>query len=83
MNSRRRRISYSNSSVFVQGYALTDVELALALKVLDEDGSGHIELKEFTNCQLAARIAMCAAAHTRGTHRTYIFVSLLRRCACL
>ena len=28
---------------FNLGYALTDVELALALKVLDSDGSGQIE----------------------------------------
>ena len=34
---------------FNLGYALTDVELDLALKVLDDDNSGEIELNEFTN----------------------------------
>lgn len=36
---------------FNLGYALTDVELELALKVLDDDNSGEIELNEFKNCQ--------------------------------
>jgi len=33
---------------FNLGYSLTDTELQLALKTLDDDNSGKIELKEFT-----------------------------------
>jgi Ca2+-binding EF-hand superfamily protein len=34
---------------FSLGYPLTDVELSLAVKQLDKDGSNHIELNEFSS----------------------------------
>jgi hypothetical protein len=34
---------------FALGYALSPVEVTLALRVLDKDGSGHVDSKEFAN----------------------------------
>eukprot|EP01095_Lingulamoeba_sp_RSL-Kostka_P004497 TRINITY_DN15740_c0_g1_i1.p1 TRINITY_DN15740_c0_g1~~TRINITY_DN15740_c0_g1_i1.p1 ORF type:complete len:184 (-),score=81.61 TRINITY_DN15740_c0_g1_i1:102-653(-) len=62
------------------GYFLDDDDLALSLKLIDEDGSGEIELEEFANwwksedrfgqLQLSdeERETLCAAAQVFKTH---------------
>lgn len=68
---------------FSLGYALSDEEVTLAVKVLDTDGTGHISLQEFKKwCTLMRKASprLTCVAHTCLVQQALICVACLLAC---